>query len=102
MRNENEFKIGKGVRPVDELKIGKEGFITYKYENPFVGNHSKIQDRRYYGANPFISVDPVTGARKEVATAQEDIANRRAFSRRSGIPVEQVSAPAPIRGAREI
>jgi len=39
-------------------------------DKPFVTDRSPIKDRAYHSATPFISVDPVTGKRKEVATAQ--------------------------------
>ena len=64
-------------------------------ENPIIVNTTPIKDRAYRSLTPFISIDPATGERKEVATAQEDVANRIAFSKKTGIPVEQVSAPAP-------
>jgi len=40
-------------------------------DKPFVTDRSPIKDRAHRSAaTPFISVDPVTGKRKEVATAQ--------------------------------
>lgn len=49
----------------------------------------------YYGIHPYISVDPETGERIEVATSAEDIANREKLARRLGISPDQISAPPP-------
>lgn len=49
----------------------------------------------YDGIHPYISIDPETGMRVEVATATEDIKNRQEYARRYGVPVEKVAAPPP-------
>lgn len=69
--------------------------LTSGNEKPGLHQPKKNKVELYYGTKPFISVDPVTGEREEVATAQEDVARREKFGRLHGVGPGGIQAPPP-------
>lgn len=83
---------------IQEQKLKKEEL--YGPKQPKQPKQQIVYDRHkktivYDGIHPYISIDPETGMRVEVATATEDIKNRQEYARRYGVPVEKVAAPPP-------